>query len=418
MTETAPRGKLLFISPVMPDIGGNGLAMRAGNLVESLGSHSDLHLLVLAVGGVEGRQLCPELAPFVTAWTELPYREMIDPEYGMLGLLQPGLDQFAAVERFGRPVAAAYKPEAAADAAFQAFPDTSFAAVFVLRLYMSAVASRFCDLTPRPHMLLDADDDDVTASCRFANVRRAAGDHLGASIELATARHYAAWEQAWLPKFDLVFTASPADSARMSKRMPDMFFDTIPNVVRTTPNVAPSSGAQGQIPFLMIGNLGYLPNVEGAYYFCAEVLPRLRALAPDLARVTIAGSSPAPTVVALNGLAGVTVLASPAEVFPLYHEARVAVAPIRAGGGTRIKILEAFASGVPVVSTALGAEGLSAEDGVHLLIADTPDAFAAACVRLVQDEDLRARIIPAARQLQEDQYSLDMLKQRFALDTA
>jgi glycosyltransferase involved in cell wall biosynthesis len=55
---------------------------------------------------------------------------------------------------------------------------------------------------------------------------------------------------------------------------------------------------------------------------------------------------------------------------------------------------------------------------VHLLIADTPDAFAAACVRLVQDEDLRARIIPAARQLQEDQYSLDMLKQRFALDTA
>jgi hypothetical protein len=299
MTETAPRGKLLFISPVMPDIGGNGLAMRAGNLVESLGSHSDLHLLVLAVGGVEGRQLCPELAPFVTAWTELPYREMIDPEYGMLGLLQPGLDQFAAVERFGRPVAAAYKPEAAADAAFQAFPDTSFAAVFVLRLYMSAVASRFCDLTPRPHMLLDADDDDddVTASCRFANVRRAAGDHLGASIELATARHYAAWEQAWLPKFDLVFTASPADSARMSKRMPDMFFDTIPNVVRTTPNVAPSSGAQGQIPFLMIGNLGYLPNVEGAHYFCTEVLPRLRALAPDLARVTIAGSSPAPTVV-------------------------------------------------------------------------------------------------------------------------
>ena len=93
MTETAPRGKLLFISPVMPDIGGNGLAMRAGNLVESLGSHSDLHLLVLAVGGVEGRQLCPELAPFVTAWTELPYGEMLDPDYGMLGLLQPGLDQ-------------------------------------------------------------------------------------------------------------------------------------------------------------------------------------------------------------------------------------------------------------------------------------------------------------------------------------
>ena len=95
----------------------------------------------------------------------------------------------------------------------------------------------------------------------------------------------------------------------------------------------------------------------------------------------------------------------------------MAVVPIRAGGGTRIKILEAFASGVPVVSTALGAEGLNVEDGVHLLIADTPDAFAAACVRLARDEGLRARIIPAARQLQEDQYSLNMLKQRFAPDT-
>ena len=93
------------------------------------------------------------------------------------------------------------------------------------------------------------------------------------------------------------------------------------------------------------------------------------------------------------------------------------MSPFVQGGGTRIKILEAFASGVPVVSTALGAEGLNVEDGVHLLIADTPDAFAAACVRLARDEGLRARIIPAARQLQEDQYSLNMLKQRFAPDT-
>lgn len=414
MTEVRPRGKLLFISPAMPDIGGNGLAMRAGNLVESLGSHWDLHLLVLAVGGVEGRQLCPELEPFVTAWAELPYDEMLDPDYRQLGLLQPGLDQFAAIERFGRPLAVAYKPEAAADAAIRAFPDASFSAVFVLRLYMSAVASRFYDVSPRPHMLLDADDDDVTARRRFAAVRRKVGDHLGESIELAAARHYRAWEQVWLPKFDMVFTASPADSARMSQRMPDVFFDTIPNVVRTAPTVTSDSGTQGQIPFLLIGNLGYLPNVEGAHYFCTEVLPRLRALAPDMARVTIAGSSPASAVVALNQLAGVTVLASPAEVAPLYQQARVAVVPIHAGGGTRIKILEAFASGVPIVSTALGAEGLDIADGIHLLIADTPDEFAAACMRLAQDEELRARIIPAARQLQADRYSLDMLKQRFA----
>ena len=417
MAAHPSRRKLLFVSPAMPDIGGNGLAMRAGNLVEALGSHWDLHLVVLAVGGVEGRRLCPELEPFVAAWTELPYWEMLDPDHQKVARTPRGMDQFAAIEKYGRPLAAAYRLDAAADAVFNAFPGVSFEAVFVLRLYMSALIARFRDLEPRPHLLMDADDDDVTASLRFAEVRHNAGDPYGATIERATARQYATWEQDWLPEFDMVFTASPVDSARMSERLPDVLFDTLPNVVRA-PSVAPSAESSSGDPFLLIGNLSYLPNVEGARFFCAEVAPRIRASDPDLARVTIAGSSPAPSVVAMGGDTGVTVLASPADVAPLYQQARVAVVPIRAGGGTRIKILEAFASGVPVVSTALGAEGLSAEDGVHLLIADTPDEFAAACIRLARDDELWSRLIPAARRLQKDQYSLDMLKQRFAPDLA
>lgn len=91
-------------------------------------------------------------------------------------------------------MAVAYRPEAAARAAVAAFPDTVFDTVFVLHLYMSAVAAGFAQMSPRPNMLLDADDDDVTASQRFAEVRRKAGDAYGASMELATARHHAAWE--------------------------------------------------------------------------------------------------------------------------------------------------------------------------------------------------------------------------------
>jgi len=418
MAAEPPRGKLLFISPAMPDIGGNGLAMRAGNLVEALGSHWDLHLLVLAVGGVAGRQLNPALAPFVAEWSELPYAEMLDPAYLRIARASPGKDQLAAIDNFGRPLAVAYRPDAAADAAFAAFPGVAFETVFVLRLYMSAVAARFLDVAPRPHMLLDADDDDVTASRRFARVRRDAGDPYGASVELATARHYGVWEQVWLPAFDLVFTASPDDSVRMSERLPDVLFDTLPNVVRTLPGRDARVGDVSADPFLMIGNLSYLPNVAGAQFFCVEVLPRLRAEAPDLARVTIAGSSPAPSVVAMGGETGVTVLANPADVGPLYDRARVAVVPLQAGGGTRIKILEAFAAGVPVVSTSLGAEGLDVRHGQHLLIADTPADFAAACIRLARDEALRDTITAAARNLQAEQYSLETLKRRFAGNAA
>lgn len=417
MPAAPPRGNLLFISPAMPDTGGNGLAMRAGNLVEALGSRWDLHLLVLAVGGLEDRRLSPALEPFVADWIELPYRDMLDPAHGRVSQAPPGMEQFTAIEAFGRPLAAAYKIDAAADAARAAFPTVTFETVFVLRLYMSAVAARFLDEVPRPHMLLDADDDDVTASRRFAEVRRQNSDPYGASVEQATARHYEAWERAWLPSFDLVFTASPVDSARMSERLPDVLFDTLPNVVRMPARRGKPVTDMSGDPFLLIGNLSYLPNVEGARFFCAEVLPRLRAQAPDLARVTIAGSSPAPSVVALGGDAGVTVRANPADVGPLYDRARVAVVPLRAGGGTRIKILEAFAAGVPVVSTRLGAEGLDVRDGQHLLIADTPDDFAAACVRLARDTALRETIIGAARDLQSEHYSLDMLKRRFADST-
>lgn len=408
------RRKLLFISPVMPDIGGNGLAMRAGNLVESLGAHWDLHLLVLAVGGVEGRELCPELRPFVTVWTELPYSDMLDPAYIRFARQQPGMDQLAALEALGRPMAVAYRPEAAADAARAAFPDTVFDTVFVLRLYMSAVAADFVNLNPRPNMLLDADDDDVTTAQRFAEVRRKAGDAYGASIELATSRHHAVWEAEWLPRFDMVFTASPVDSARMAERHPDLLFDTLPNVMRELP---PRQGLDMEgtgDPFLMVGNLTYLPNVEGARFFCGEVLPRLRDRAPDLARVTLAGSAPVPAVAVLGQLEGVTVEASPPDMAPFYRDARVAIVPLRAGGGTRIKILEAFALGVPVVSTTLGAEGLDVVDGTHLLIADSPDDFASACVRLAQDETLRTKIISAAMELQRTCYSLETLKFRFA----
>lgn len=414
MVVDQSRRKLLFISPAMPDVGGNGLAMRAGNLVESLGSHWDLHLLVLAVGGIEGRRLCPDLEPFVTAWQELPYGEMLDPAYGHLVRQRPGADQFAALEQFGRPMAVAYRPHAAADAAFDAFPDVTFDTVFVLRLYMSAVAARFHDATPRPIMLMDADDDDVTASRRFADVRQNAGDPYGASIERATARHYEAWEQEWLPDFDMVFTASPLDSERMSNRLPDVFFDTLPNVIRTPPERSSTTHDREADPFLLIGNLSYLPNAEGARFFCQDVLPQIHSVAPDLARITIAGSSPMASVLALGKQAGVTVVANPPDVAPLYQSSRVAIVPLRAGGGTRIKILEAFASGVPVVSTSLGAEGLDVEHGRHLLIANAPGDFASACVQLAQDEALRAKLVATARELQRAQYSLETLKLRFA----
>ena len=95
------------------------------------------------------------------------------------------------------------------------------------------------------------------------------------------------------------------------------------------------------------------------------------------------------------------------DVGPYYERAQVAVVPLRAGGGSRLKILEAFALGRPVVSTTLGAEGLDVVDGEHLLLADTAAAFAEAVIRLLEDPELSARIAGAARALVEERYDWD-----------
>jgi glycosyltransferase involved in cell wall biosynthesis len=102
------------------------------------------------------------------------------------------------------------------------------------------------------------------------------------------------------------------------------------------------------------------------------------------------------------------------EVQPWMEEADAVVVPVRAGGGTRIKILEAFSFQRPVVSTSTGTEGIAARDGEHLLISDTPEKFAGQCLRLMSDPALGARLAANARRLVEDEYSMEALARTMA----
>jgi len=147
------------------------------------------------------------------------------------------------------------------------------------------------------------------------------------------------------------------------------------------------------------GNLGYFPNVDGVVWLAREVLPRVRAAIPD-ATLTVVGARPARAVRELAALgAHVEVLGEVPDVAPYIGRASVAVAPLRAGSGQALKVLEAMACGTPVVATSRAAEGLDARDGVHLRVADGAAPFADAVVRLLRDRE-------AARQLADEAYRL------------
>ncbi len=154
---------------------------------------------------------------------------------------------------------------------------------------------------------------------------------------------------------------------------------------------------------LFAGSMDYHANIDSVTYFARAVWPQVRERLPE-AVFTIAGRHPAPEVRALGALPGIDVTGLIEDIRPYYREAMAAIVPVRIAGGTRLKILEAMAAGVPVVSTPLGAEGLEVEPGVNILIGETEDEFCDGIVSLSEDPQRWRRLAAAGRALVEAHY--------------
>jgi polysaccharide biosynthesis protein PslH len=153
---------------------------------------------------------------------------------------------------------------------------------------------------------------------------------------------------------------------------------------------------------LLQGSLNYGPNTDAARWLVDHIAPLVRRSLPDL-QIRLVGE-PDGSVSGLDDPPRVTVVGRVPDMEPELARADLIAVPIRYASGTRVKILEAFAHHIPVVSTTLGAEGLDAQGDVHLLLADDAPAFAAACVRAMQDRELRARLAKAAGELFMQRY--------------
>jgi glycosyltransferase involved in cell wall biosynthesis len=161
---------------------------------------------------------------------------------------------------------------------------------------------------------------------------------------------------------------------------------------------------------LFVGWMSYHANVEAAVAFTHNVWPGIRERFPKW-RLTLAGLDPAPAVLALRGEANVEVTGTVEDVRPYYREAVAAIVPLHTGGGTRLKILEAMAAGVPVISTPLGAEGLAVSPGVDILIAEKDEDWLPLATALSTQADLRDRLTAAGRRLVAARYDWEALGQ-------
>jgi hypothetical protein len=160
--------------------------------------------------------------------------------------------------------------------------------------------------------------------------------------------------------------------------------------------VPPPRAAPGGPTIALTGNLGYFPNRDALRFFLAEVWPALRRAAPD-ARLLVAGDRPSGATARRVAAAGGTLVARPPELRSLLAGATVAVAPLRCGSGVPLKVLDAWAAGVPVVASPFAAAGVGAEPERDLLVADSPREWVAQVARLLADEALRDRLADAGR---------------------
>jgi glycosyltransferase involved in cell wall biosynthesis len=194
----------------------------------------------------------------------------------------------------------------------------------------------------------------------------------------------------------VILTASEEDRRRVDHRDVRVFPNALPEIAR------PSQPEADAIVFS--GNLEYHPNVEAVRWFRTRIWPLVRERAPGI-EWRLLGSNPEAVAAFSGGDARIRVVGQMEDAVASLAEAKVCIAPLLSGSGTRFKILEAWAAGRAVVSTTLGAEGLGARDGEHLLLADDPDNFADAVLRLCNDPGLRARLGDAGRMHYEDRFT-------------
>jgi glycosyltransferase involved in cell wall biosynthesis len=281
--------------------------------------------------------------------------------------------------------------------------DRAIAETVAGRRYAVAVVEHFW-CAPYAAVLAPASDRVVLDLHNVESVlheRCAATETAGpALIHRVFARAARALERRWLPRYDQVLVPSSDDAAVVRRIAPHARAVVYPNAIQ---GKLESDRCQDEA-IVFSGNLEYHPNYSAVRFFRREIWPLLRERCPSLVWRLVGKNSHAVSRL-IAGDPRIELVGAVDDALAELARSRVAVVPLLAGSGTRLKILEAWAAGLPVVSTTIGAEGLGARDGEHLLIADCAPDFTAAVERLLACMDLRAKLATAGRLLLDKEFT-------------
>ncbi len=252
-------------------------------------------------------------------------------------------------------------------------------------------------MQPHAALIYDAHNAEYDLQKRVYMVARAAERWVAAAYSYVQWQRLMSFERTTCRAVRQVLAVSQAD-AQALRALSGAPVQVIPNGIDTEAYIhTPTKPVDlGKAVLVFTGKMDYRPNVDAVLWFADAVFPRVRAMRPE-ARFVVVGQKPHARLARLKDMPGVTLTGWVPEIKPYLHAASVYVTPLRMGSGTRFKVLQAMASGVPVVSTSLGAEGIKLTAGQDILLADNAADFADAVLGLLGNPARRAAIAEAAR---------------------
>lgn len=394
--------RLLVVSPAFPYPLIKGIKIRLFNLVSQLARQHEVHLAAMALK--EDPERCPELEAMVAGLTRLPSPRMVwDPEH-RTGIIED-LGHAASKVLRSEPNLVAIHVTPALREAVAKLATIPFDAIFCFRTYLYQQVAALAGDRP---VLVDFDDVEHV---KLREQSALIAGKLTPFLDRVESGKLQKWEHWIAREATTSFVCAEADRTHFPAAVRPRIH-VLPNGAHFG---APEPAAPGEeekpARLLLLGDMGYLPNADSAITFCEQILPRIRAEVPAV-EVAIVGNHPGPEVKALARTPGVEVTGFVPDVVPWFTSAAIVVVPIRFGGGTRIKILEALRHRRAVVATPAGAAGLDPESGKHLVVARDDAEFAAQVVALLRDPARRAALGAAGEEWARRNYAWDRIGDR------
>ncbi len=404
MTSSARR--ILILTPQFPYPPHQGTTIRNYNLVAGLARRHEVHLLSFGEPETSRGTVLDHLCRSVQV-VRPPLRSTRRRVMGLLFSRLPDMAQRLPSTQFRAALAATLEREK---------PDVVEVEGIELAQYLfQAAAGR----AGEKHPLLVFDDHNaeyVLQQRAFETDVRLPRRWLGAAYSFVQWRRLRGYERRACRAADRVVVVSATDAEALRRLVPGLEPVVVPNGVDiefyTAPVTPPDNQAGPDVRDLIFtGKMDFRPNVDAVLWFTQEVLPLIRRESPQT-RFWIVGRDPHPRLACLRDNPAVVLTGRVEDVRPYIAGAAVYVVPLRIGGGTRLKVLEAMAMSKAIVSTALGCEGFDLVPGQELLIANTPADFAAAVLTLLHDPARQERLGRAARRFAGSRYDWQIIVPR------